>query len=226
MPMPANPLPHTETVHALSSHFRDWVMRNVEPPPSRYPTLRENQLADAEKTALGFPTIPGLRATAPERGFINPVLDYDWGRRFDPNDGSGIMDNTVPLIKQVIRMLAPKVDADGNELGGVPVVLRDAPLGTYLGWNITADGALPFHRGKLCTYAGGMVPFAKTRAERMAKNDPRPSLEERYRDHAGYVEAVRKAAANAVAQKFLLPQDADALIAAAEKSAVLKQGDK
>ena len=58
------------------------------------------------------------------------------------------------------------------------------------------------------------------------RSDPRPSLEERYRDHAGYVEAVRKAAANAVAQKFLLPQDADALIAAAEKSAVLKQGDK
>ena len=34
-------------------------------------------------------------------------------------------------------MLVPKVDSDGNELGGVPTVLRDAPLGTYLGWNIT-----------------------------------------------------------------------------------------
>ncbi len=36
-------------------------------------------------------------------------------------------------------MLVPRVDADGNEVGGVPVVLTDAPLGTYLGWNITAD---------------------------------------------------------------------------------------
>ena len=35
-------------------------------------------------------------------------------------------------------MMVPRVDADGNELGGVPTVLRDAPLGTYLGWNITA----------------------------------------------------------------------------------------
>src|SRR5437870_10436247 len=34
--------------------------------------------------------------------------------------------------------MVPRVDADGNELGGVPTVLRDAPLGTYLGWNITA----------------------------------------------------------------------------------------
>ena len=45
----------------------------------------------------------------------------------------------------------PRVDADGNELGGVPVVLRDAPLGTYLGWNIVASG---FHQGKICNYAG------------------------------------------------------------------------
>jgi hypothetical protein len=30
-------------------------------------------------------------------------------------------------------MYAPKVDQDGNELGGVPVALLDAPLGTYLG---------------------------------------------------------------------------------------------
>ena len=52
-------------------------------------------------------------------------------------------------------------------------------------------------------------------------NDPRLSLEERYGDHAGYVAAVRKAAANAVAQNFLLQKDADALIAA-EASNVLK----
>ena len=105
-----------------------------------------------------------------------------------------------PKIKKVIRMLVPRVDADGNELGGVPVVLRDAPLGTYLGWNITIDG---FHKGKICNYAGGMIPFAKTQAERLVSGDPRLSLQERYGDHAGYVAAVRAAAANAVAQGFL-----------------------
>ena len=83
-----------------------------------------------------------------------------------------------PRIKHVINLKVPRVDADGNELGGVPVVLRDAPLGTYLGWNITAAG---FYKGKECNFAGGMVPFAKTKAERLANEDPRPSLEERYR---------------------------------------------
>ena len=218
----ANPMPHGEVVNAITVHFRDWVMRNVVPPPSRYPTLREKQLVEANKTAMGFPTIPGLRATAPEPGFINPLLDYDWGPDFNPNDGSGVMASVTPRIKQVIKMLVPKVDADGNEIGGVPVVLREAPLGTYTGWNITAGGAMPFHKDQLCMYAGGMIPFAKTKAERTANNDPRLSLEERYTDHAGYVAAVRKAAASALQQKFLLQQDADALIAAADASAVLK----
>jgi hypothetical protein len=115
-------------------------------------------------------------------------------------------------------MKVPKVDADGNELGGVPVVLRAAPLGTYLGWNISATG---FFKGRPCNYAGGMIPFARTKAERLANKDPRPSLEERYGSHAGYVAAVQTAANDAVAQGFLLSNDAKALVAAAEASNVL-----
>lgn len=253
--LPANPVPHVQTVNALRVHFRDWVMRNKRPPDSVYPLLKPRddderrrgdrdrddddddddrdddshrggskrpQLVDANKAAMGFPTIPGLRATVPEPGFIMPVLDYDWGPQFNYTDASGIPTNAPPPIKQVIRMLVPRVDADGNEVGGVPVVLTDAPLGTYLGWNITADGARPFHKDQICNYVGGMIPFAKTQAERLAQGDPRLSLEERYGNHAGYVAAVRKAAANAVARGFLLQEDADALIAAAEASQVLK----
>lgn len=216
-----NPVPHTQTVTALRFHFRNWVMNGALPPDSRYPTLRgsksERNLVEATKEAMGFPTLPGVPPTAPT-GLINPVLDYDWGPDFDASDASGIQSNMPPPIKRVIKMLVPRVDADGNELGGVPVVLRDAPLGTYLGWNITADG---FHKGKICNYEGGMIPFARTKAEREANGDPRLSLEERYVDHAGYVDAVRKAAANAVAQGFLLQADADALIAQAEASNVL-----
>jgi hypothetical protein len=220
--LPANPLPHAETFRALSVHFRNWVVRNTPPPPSRYPTMRAGQLVEPTKAAMRFPTIPGLRGTAPEPGFINPLIDYDWGPGFDPNDASGVPTNAPPRIKQVIRTLVPKVDADGNEVGGLPVVLLEAPLGTYLGWNITADGDKPFHKGKLCMYAGGMVPFAKTRAERVASGDPRLSLEERYADHAGYVAAVRKAAAKVTADGFLLQRDADALVKQAEGSGVLK----
>jgi hypothetical protein len=149
---------------------------------------------------------------------INAGLDYDWGPDFNYVDGSGVRTKIPPSIKRVIKMKVPRVDADGNELGGVPVVLRDAPLGTYVGWNIVASG---FHRGKICNYAAGMIPFARTRAERMANRDPRLALEERYKTHDGYVEAVKSAAAKAVAAGFLLQADADKLIGQAAASNVL-----
>ncbi len=254
--LPANPVPHTQTVNALRVHFRNWVMQGTAPPPSVWPRLKLNdddhdgdgapggaaspdsrahghgqpQLVEANKAAMGFPTIPvpalagkpAIRATAPEADFIMPVLDYDWGPQFNYLDASGIPTNAPPPIKQVIKMLVPRVDADGNEIGGVPNVLTDAPLGTYLGWNITDGGARPFHQGQICDYVGGMVPFAKTAAERAATGDSRLSLQERYGDHAGYVAAVARAAANAVAKGFLLQVDADALITQADASEVLK----
>ena len=220
--LPANPVSHTQTINAIRVHFRNWVMQGTTPPPSRYPMLANNTLGPANKAGIGFPTLPGLRETAPEDDFIMPVHDYDFGPQFNPRDGSGIVSQVPPRIKQSLKMLAPKVDADGNELGGVPVVLLDAPLGTYLGWNITAGGDRPFHKGEICNYAGGMIPFARTAAERQANKDPRKSLEERYGSHEGYINAVTQAAARAVREGFLLEVDAKELIAGARASAVLK----
>jgi hypothetical protein len=128
---------------------------------------------------MGFPALPGLPAHAPD-GLINPVLDYDFGPEFNDMDGSGVMTVVPPRIKHVMRMMVPRVDADGSELGGVPVVLHNAPLGTYLGG--TSPRAAP--QGHIFNYAGGMIPFAKTKAERIANEDPRLSLEERYGNHA------------------------------------------
>ena len=220
--LPANPVSHAQTVNAIRVHFRNWVMKGTTPPPSRYPMLANGTLADANKAAIGFPTLPGLRPTIPEADFINPVIDYDFGPQFNYVDGSGVPTIAPPKIRQVLKMYAPKVDADGNELGGVPVVLLDAPLGTYLGWNVTAAGDTPFHKDQLCDYVGGMIPFARTADERKAANDPRPSLQERYASHDGYVEAVKKAAARARGEGFLLDEDAGALIRQAEASAVLR----
>ena len=77
-----------------------------------------------------------------------------------------------------------------------------------------------FHQGEVCNYIGGMIPFATTKALRAA-GDPRPSLEERYGTHAGYVLAVTNAANKAVAEGYLLPDDAAVLIQQAGASNVL-----
>jgi hypothetical protein len=168
-------------------------------------------LVEPTMKAMGFPKgVPGIPESIfqPEN-FIFPIFDYDWGPDYDHSEASGVPTNAPPLIRNVIKMLVPRVDADGNELGGLPTVLRDAPLGTYLGWNITAgpgdpgyDGR-PFHAGQVCDYVGGMVPFARTKAQRLASADPRLSLEERYGTHAGYVKAVKDAANNAACKDYL-----------------------
>jgi len=46
------------------------------------------------------------------------VLDYDWGPQFNAMDASGIPSNAPPAVKQALKMYAPRVDQDGNELGG------------------------------------------------------------------------------------------------------------
>jgi hypothetical protein len=224
----ANPVPAAGLVNRIRAALRTWVMDGIPPPPSQWPTLAGGTLVDATKEAMGFPSgVPGIPDSIfqPEN-FIFPVFDYDWGSRYNHGDATGVPSNAPPPIRHVIAMKVPRVDLDGNELGGVPTVQVDAPLGTYLGWNITAgpgeptyDGR-PFHAGQLCNYVGGMVPFFKTKAQRLAAGDPRLSLEERYGTHAGYVAAVTAAAHNAFHQGYLLAADRDALIAQAEASDV------
>ena len=67
----------------------------------------------------------------------------------------------------------------------------------------------------LCGLSGSVFPFAKTKAERQAKNDPRPSFEERYGNKAGFVRAVEDATRKLVEARFLLQEDADRYIQAA-----------
>jgi hypothetical protein len=149
---------------------------------------------------------------------VNHVLDYDFGRELNYNDLTGVITRLPPIIKQVLPTLVVRTDEDGNEIGGVPSVLHQAPLGTYLGWNIRASG---FYAGQICDFTGGYVPFARTKAERVASGDPRRSLEERYGSQEGYNCVVTRAAARAVAGRFLLQEDADRLIAQAGAANVL-----
>ncbi len=76
-------------------------------------------------------------------------------------------------------------------------------------------------QGDACDLTGSFLPFAVRQADRQS-GDPRPTLEERYGDHAGYVEAVRQAAASLLSRGYLLPGDADAAVAAAEASNTLR----
>jgi hypothetical protein len=216
--LPNNPNPSSDTLRALTVALVDWVTKGTAPPPSEYPRLDHGDLVEPTQAALGFPMIPGV--PLPDNIQL-PLYEYDFGPKFNYNDMRGIITMEPPAIRQVLPSLAPKVDADGNETSGVASVLHQAPLGSYLGWNVTATG---FAKGTGCGLVGGYVPFAKTKAERLAAGDPRLSLEERYGTHEKYVAVVRAAAAKLVHGRFLLQADADRLIAEADASNVLRAG--
>jgi hypothetical protein len=157
-------------------------------------------------------------------GLQYPLVDYDLGPQFRYADQSGVL-TKFPVAKGTLPQLVVRVDADGNEVAGIKSPLLSAPLGTYTGWNVTSSG---MYTGQLCgpgsgaSPIGGFIPFAKTKAERIASGDPRLSLEERYTDHAGYVRAVKAAAEKLVSDGYLLRDDADTIIKQAEQSQVLR----
>jgi hypothetical protein len=214
--LPGNPNPASDTMRALTRALVEWVTADRSPPPSVYPRLAAGDLVSPTRGAMGFPDIPGR--PAPD-GKLNPFLIQDFGPAFRADDLSGVMTIVPPRIVREAPSRVPRVDADGNETSGVASVQHRVPLGTYLGWNVQAAG---YDKGAGCGFQGGFIPFARTRAEREAAGDPRPSLEERYGDHAGFVARVRAAATEQASQGFLLPADASRIVRQAEDSAVLR----
>lgn len=211
--LPANPAPSAPMRSALMRAFVDWVTKGVAMPTSRYPTIADGTLVPFTPRTFQFPVIQGRPSPT-----LRPLLDYDLGAAFNYQDASGSL-TAPPTVKRVLPQLVVKNDADGNEVAGIKSPLLAAPLGTYTGWNVTASGPLA---GQSCGLVGGFIPFAKTRAERMATNDPRLSLEERYGSHDDYVRVVSAAARKLVEERLLLPSDAEAMIRQAERSDVLR----
>jgi hypothetical protein len=106
--------------------------------------------------------------------------------------------------------LVSRLDRDLNESSGIRLPELSVPLATYTGWNVRhqdTGGA-----GQLADMMGSTFPFAATRAQREQNGDPRPSIEERYRDRDDYCAQVRAEAERMVQQRFLLAEDIDRLV--------------
>ena len=107
--------------------------------------------------------------------------------------------------------MVPKVDQDGNDIGGLRATHIQVPLATYVGWNYRRFGYI---EGGGCSTSGASFPFATTVAEK--SDDPRLSLEERYGTHAGYVEQIRESVQRQMDARLMLPDDAELLIRKAQ----------
>jgi len=194
---PPSRLSYGAPVRALLRGLREWVDDGRAPPSSRFPSVAAGTLAPFETARGRFPAVPGMRPIE----VINEIRLMDHSR-------------VPPVAGPAYPVLVPVPDADGMAEGGVHHPLLAAPVATVTGWNVRAPG---YGEGDLPGVMGSLVPFAETKAEREAAGDPRASVEERYGDRAGWRAALRTACDRLVADRLLLADDAERLLAAAEK---------
>jgi hypothetical protein len=204
---------YNTVARALLVALDEWADRGIAPPPSRYADVRDGTLVTVEEAARAFPKIPGVKFPT----VVNGLWVMDRGPQFGLT--GGWLTKLPPARGASYRVLVPKPDRDGIDVGGIRTVDVTAAVGTNTGWNLIAAGP----RGTdLCGLSGAFFPFAKTAADRLASGDPRLSLAERYRDHAGFVKAVDDASRALVKERFLLQEDADRHVETAKASSILK----
>src|SRR5262245_18313131 len=199
-----NPLPAGDLLRALMGAMDQWITKGIPPPVSQYSTVENRTLVGPKRTS--FPKIPGVHFA----GLHNRQLFLDYGP--DILRGKMSVHPPKPNGDGAYTILVPKVDADGNDVSGIRHPAIQAPVGTYTGWNLRPRGLA---EGELSGLLGSFIPFARTTAQRRKNGDPRLSLEERYKDHADYVQRVSQAARSLVEQRYLLPEDAERMIAEA-----------
>jgi len=197
----ANPNDYTYVLRPLLVALNDWVANGKEPPPSSYPLLAEGQLVTPD--AVQFPKIPGVSY---------PTLWLQaWRLDFGPEFRTkGIVTIEPPKVGRPFLTLVPQVDRDGIETAGIRLPEIQVPLGTYTGWNLRDPriGA----PDALINMVGSFFPFARTKAERAASKDPRPSIEERYTSREDYLGKIQAAAQELVRSRYLLVSDVPKLV--------------
>jgi hypothetical protein len=208
-----NPNYHGPTVRALLMDLDAWADQGVSPPASSYPRLENGTLVTLSDYQAAFPNIPNVSKPTVVNGL--EVLNY--GPEFGPTGGR--LTVLPPVRGAAYQIFVPRPDPDGMDVAGIRPIEIAAPLGTNLGWNVRAPA---FRAPNLCGLSGTYIPFANSAAERLANGDPRLSLVERYGNHAGYVRAVKFAALDLIARRFLLQEDANRLAIAAFVSGVLQ----
>lgn len=191
-----NPLDYRWAMKALLLAMDRWTANGTAPPPSRYPHVSDGTLVQPDR--LKFPKVPGVTTSTA----VHRAYHADYGPMFA---SEGVVTIEPPRIGTAFPILVPQVDADGNGVAGVRMPELAVPLATYTGWNLFNDRSGP--TDVLSSMQGSYIPLPRTTADRKRTNDPRLSIEERYRDKDHYVGLVSRAAQALIDQGFLLADD-------------------
>lgn len=194
----ANPQDYRFAMRALLGDMNRWISEGSAPPESQIPRINKDNLVTI--AALAFPNIPGVN--------VPTIPSYAWRMDFGPDFATkGVVAYEPPKVGQPFPTLVPQVNGDGNETSGIRLPELAVPLATYTGWNLRAASiGAP---DEIQSMVGSFIPFAKTKAEREASGDPRPSIEERYKGKEDYLRKVDAASRKLVTEHFLLESDVE-----------------
>jgi hypothetical protein len=187
-------------MRALLLALDAWVRDGKAPPASRYPKLADGTLVAVDK--VRFPSLPGV--SPPQREYRPRPLDF--GPRFA---SQGIIDRQPPQSGEPWWVGVPQVDADGNEVAGLRLPEVAVPVATYSGWNLRSSKAGA--SDEMADYRGSFFPFQCSSGKQRGGGDPRPSLEERYEERAGYLRRFLASAEKATQDGYLLSRDLPSL---------------
>jgi len=196
-----NPLDYRWAMRSLLVAMNRWVTDGVEPPASAYPHVADGSLVAVNK--LNFPKLPNINVPA----IPHNAYHADYGKDFATK---GVVTQEPPRIGSTFPLLVPQVNGDGNETAGIRMPELAVPLATYTGWNLFNENAGPTNT--LASMQGSFIPFAKTKADREKANDPRPSVEERYKSREEYIVMVTNAANALVEKGYLLKSDVPRIV--------------
>ena len=180
-----NTVPQREIMRALLRGLDGWARQGAAPPESRYPRLGDGTLTPI--ASVKFPAVPGV---------ADP--------RIIPGPGQ-IRGGKVEMLPYLV----PQVDADGNDVAGIRAPDVSVPVATNTGWNFRS--ASIGGTNEIVNLLGSYIPFARTKADRETRKDPRLSIQERYRDEDGYLAKLRGAAGELTKGRYLLPEDIDSV---------------
>ena len=196
--LPGNPADYRPFMRALIVAMSEWIVAGTEPPASCFPRIADETLVDWHASATGWPSIPGV-------DYPQVIHTPHFLRRGPEWESRGIATLEPPQIVGTYVVRVPAMDEDGNERGVLKLPALKVPVATYTSWNLRRDsiGAA----GALWALQGGYVPFAKTRREREAAQDPRRSLQERYSSYDDYEQKYMAAAQELLEQRYLLAEE-------------------
>ena len=204
--LPFNSVDYTPLLRAALENLDRWVSTGEPPPPSRHPSLSDSTAVVSASLLDKFAKLPGVRV--PPQTTRAMRLDYG------PETHLGRSTLLPAREGEEYPALVSDLDDSYNERSGIRLPDLTVPVATYTGWNLrdASIGNPDLFIGITGGLARWTLPLPATRSVREASNDPRLSIQERYRSREEYLRRVEAAGQQLLDEGYMLAEDLERVV--------------